>query len=107
MRKIFKRAFLGYETAHVRKKISMIRYEYKNVLEPFKEELRALTNKNEELRLEVKEMKEKLISSKDIETKIQEVLYNAHIEAYTKVYDRNIKNNKIVSEKKNSTIYYK
>lgn len=104
MRKIFKRAFLGYEPAHVRKKISIIRYEYKNALEPFKEELRLLTNRNEELRAEINEIKEKLLNSKDTELKIQEVLYNAHIEAYSKIYDMEIKGDKITSEKKSSTI---
>lgn len=107
MRKIFKRAFFGYEPTHVRKKISILRYEYKNALEPFKEELRLLTNKNEELRLEIKEIKENLLESKNIELKIQEILYNAHIEAYSKIYDMEIKDDQIISEKKNSTVCYK
>lgn len=100
MRKIFKRAFLGYEPAHVRKKISIIRYEYKNALEPFKEELRLLTNKNEELRSKISEIKEKLLESKETELKIKEVLYNSHIEAYSKIYNMEMKDNQIVSEKK-------
>lgn len=104
MRRIFKRAFLGYEPAHVRKKIRLIRYEYKNALEPLKEELRVLTNRNEELRSEINEIKEKLFNSKEIELKIQEVLYDVHIEACNKIYGMKIKNDQIVTEKKSSTI---
>jgi cell division septum initiation protein DivIVA len=100
MRKIFKRAFLGYDPANVRKKIRVIRYEYKNALEPFKEELRLLNDRNEELRAEINEIKEKLLNSKEIELKIKEALYDAHIEACRKMYDIEIKNDQIVNEKK-------
>lgn len=100
MRKIFKRAFLGYDPAHVRKKIRVIRYEYKNALEPFKEELRLLNDRNEELRAEINEIKEKLLNSKEIELKIKEALYDAHIEACRKMYDIEIKNDQIVNERK-------
>ena len=107
MRKIFKRSFFGYEPYLVRKKISVLRYEYNNELEPLKEELRLLTNENEKLRLEVKEMKEKLLKSKEIELKIQEVLYNTHIEAYAKAYNMEDKNEEIVSKESNITVHCK
>lgn len=87
MEENIKRSLIGYRPTDVKKYIALKNEEHLQKYSNYEKELTNLKEENVRLKNEVEALDKQMQEYKEIQKKIENILYNAHIDACTRTYE--------------------
>jgi len=82
----FRRSFVGYRPASVKKLLHNLETDYKNKLIDLRKQMAEEVREHEQIRAEIKKVRDEMESYKKLEEKISRQLLDAHMKAVKKVF---------------------